>query len=207
MLLCIVVIFKQTLWGLPFIVVIIVMNQVQGIMTGTASMTSSKAQKTPLEEALGDVHSQDIGAIWAKLYGYLDDKTVGKALLVCKMFCRIMPSLVKEIALSSPVLDPELLASLALKYSNLKTFLAYQDYDNYNPVLDWSKIVWPHLQELDLNCSSVSSIEFKVANTPNLRALSLEHPGYDVRKFDLELPQLTNLLLRSVSISSALLPE
>lgn len=72
------------------------------------------------EKALGDVHSKDIAAIWVKIYGCLRDTEVGKGLLVCKTSGKILAPLVKDITLSSPVLDQELLSSLACMFHTLR---------------------------------------------------------------------------------------
>ncbi len=104
----------------------------------------------PLENALGDVHNKDIAAIWVQVYGCLPDTEVGKGLLVCKTFGKILPPLVKDITLSSPVLDQAFLQSLAFKFPNLESFIVYQEYNDNNPGVDWSQVVMPHLQHLDL---------------------------------------------------------
>ncbi len=154
----------------------------------------------PLEKTLGDIHNKDIAAIWVQIYGCLHDTEVGKGLLVCKTFGKILPPLVKDITLSSPVLDQGLLSSLAFRFPNLESFIVYQEYDDNNSVVDWSQVVMPHLQHLDLNYSPLDSIEFNTTNTPNLRLLGLEHPGQGVCKFDLALPHLESLSFRFTTV-------
>ena len=81
----------------------------------------------------------------------------------------------------------------------------YQEYDDNSPVVDWSQVVMPHLQHLDLNYCLLDSIEFNTTNTPNLRLLGLEHPGQGVwRSRTLKVSPFGSL--RSVNNPSALLP-
>ena len=155
----------------------------------------------PLENALGDVHNKDIAAIWAQVYGCLPDTEVGKGLLVCKTFGKILPPLIKDITLSSPVLDQAFVESLAFRFPNLENFMVYQEYNDSNPLVDWSQVVMPHLQHLDLNYCPLNSIEFNTTNTPKLRLLGLEHSGQDVCKFGLALPHLEILSFRFTTVS------
>ena len=155
----------------------------------------------PLENALGEVHNKDIAAIWAQVYGCLPDTEVGKGLLVCKTFGKIRPPLIKDITLSSPVLVQAFVESLAFRFPNLESFIVYQEYNDSNPVVDWSQVVMPHLQHLDLNYCPLNSIEFNTTNTPKLKLLGLEHSGHDVCKFDLALPHLETLSFRFTTVS------
>ncbi len=155
----------------------------------------------PLENALGDVHNKDIAAIWVQVYGCLRDTEVGKGLLVCKTFGKSLPPLIKDVTLSLPVLDQTYVESLAFRFPNLEGLTVYHEYDDNNPVVDWSQVVMPHLQHLDLNYCPLDSIEFDTTNTPNLKRLSLENPGQDVCKFDLALLQLKSLSFRFTTVS------
>jgi len=91
--------------------------------------------------------------------------------------------------------------SLAFRFPNLEGLTVYHEYDDNNPVVDWSQVVMPHLQHLDLNYCPLDSIEFDTTNTPNLKRLSLENPGQDVCKFDLALLQLKSLSFRFTTVS------
>ena len=72
----------------------------------------------------------------------------------------------------------------------MKSLIIYQENDDYNPVVDWSQVCLPQLQQLDLNYCPLGSVEFNMSNTPALKCLSVEHAGHDAQNSSLELPDL-----------------
>ena len=124
-----------------------------------------------MQRTLADVHEDEIAAIWLNVYRSLQSKVVGRGMLVCKAFEKLLPPLVKEITLSSPeysrsdtkvshILDQDLLAH---KFHSITSLTIYQEHDDHNPVVDWSQVVLPQLQQLDLNYCPLSSIEYNTS--------------------------------------------
>lgn len=167
-----------------------------------------------MQHTLADVHHDEIAAIWLNVYRSLRSKVVGRGMLVCKTFEKLLPPLVKEITLFSSeisrsdtkishILDQDLLSDLAHKFHSITSLTIYQEYDDHNPVVDWSQVVLPHLQQLDLNYCPLSSIDFNMSNTPALKSLGIEHAGHDAQNFRVELPDLVKLYFRFATVSHA----
>ncbi len=123
-------------------------------------------------------------------------------MVVCKAFQKHLPPLITEITYSSPVLSQQSFERLASTFTNLETFIVYQNQCGYDPpVLDWSKVWLPHLQHLDLNYCPMKSIEFNQANTPSLEKLCISHNGVTADAFKLDLPKLQGLSFENTCVS------
>lgn len=124
-------------------------------------------------------------------------------MLVCKSFLAFPPPLIKSIDWTYPPLDQKTFERFAKTYRNFKQLSIEQECDDDLPMLDWSKVSFPHLTYLSLSCSPVKSFEFDMRNTPALEQLSVSHQGPDsAAQFKLELPHLESLFFEHSHVSS-----
>ena len=153
--------------------------------------------------SLADVTSETVAGLWTKIYSNLRTAEVGRGMLVCKSFLGFLPPLIKSIDWTYPPLDQKTFERFAKTYRNLEQLSIEQEYDDDLPMLDWSKVSFPHLTYLSLSCSPAKSFEFDMRNTPVLRQLSVSHQGPDsAAKFKLELPHLETLFFEHCHVSS-----
>ena len=105
-----------------------------------------------------------------------------------------------EIEMESPF-NQEFLERLAssLVGKEMTHLTCRAEYDDDIPIVDFTKVFLPKLENLDLLCQGIKSLDFTTKNTPLLNFINIEQPSEGSLKYiNLDLPNLIRLRLQFV---------
>ena len=131
--------------------------------------------------------------------------TIGRSMLVCKMFCTLLPPLITSIDYTSPALTQQSFEQLATKFPNLVYLDISLEYDDNQEEVDWSRVRLPELRTLRISCCPLKSIDFNQNNTPQLKHLSLSNSRG--ARCNLDLPVLSSIDIEHTQVPTQKFPN
>ena len=149
---------------------------------------------------LADVGNNIIASVWVTIHTFLDDKAIGRSMIVCKAF-KTLSILIKSINYTKPPFTQRSLESFVKTFSHVERLDVRQEYDESSERQDWSKLSLPQLRHMSIACCPLKTIEFSLANTPLLESLTVENSGPNFAdRLVLSLPHLESVSLDFVHV-------
>ena len=149
---------------------------------------------------LADVGNHVIANLWLKIHGFLDDKAIGRSMVICKAF-KSLSTLIKSIHYTKPPFTQRSLEAFVKTFPNVEILDIRQEYDEASERKDWSKLSLPQLRRLRIACCPLKTVEFKQANTPLLESLTIDTAGpHPADRLHLSLPHLDSVTLDFVHV-------